>query len=112
MYPYVLSEANKGRITFNKAVELCSTNPAKLFGLDYAKGALEVGLDADIVLYDPKKAFTITNKKMHGATDHTIWEGAELRLPRSNLFQRKTGIQGRQVRRRKGIRQAHQVQAH
>ncbi len=79
MYPYVLSEANKGRITFNKAVELCSTNPAKLFGLDYAKGALEVGLDADIVLYDPKKAFTITNKKMHGATDHTIWEGAELK---------------------------------
>ena len=79
MYPYVLSEANKGRISFNKAVELCSTNPAKLFGLDHLKGALEVGLDADIVLYDPKKAFTITNRKMHGDTDHTIWEGAKLK---------------------------------
>lgn len=79
MYPYILSEANKGRITFNKAVELCATNPAKLFGLDHLKGALQVGLDADIVLYDPKKQFTITNDAMHGDTDHTVWEGAKLK---------------------------------
>ncbi|MCI9597721.1 MAG: dihydropyrimidinase [Firmicutes bacterium] len=79
MYPYILSEANKGRISFNKAVELCATNPAKLFGLDHLKGALQVGLDADIVLYDPKKSFTITNDAMHGDTDHTVWEGAKLK---------------------------------
>lgn len=79
MYPYVLSEANKGRISFNKAVELCATNPSKLFGLDHIKGALQVGLDADIVLYDSKKNVTISNKDMHGATDHTIWEGAEIK---------------------------------
>ena len=79
MYPYILSEANKGRITFNRAVELCATNPSKLFGLDNQKGALEVGLDADIVLYDRKKNVTIKNKDLHGATDHTIWEGAEIK---------------------------------
>lgn len=79
MYPYMLSEANKGRITFNKAVALCSTNPSKLFGLDHIKGALRVGLDADIVIYDPKKDFTITNDAMHGDTDHIIWEGAKLK---------------------------------
>lgn len=79
MYPYMLSEANKGRISFNKAVELCATNPSKLFGLDHLKGALQIGLDADIVIYDPKKAFTITNGAMHGDTDHTIWEGAKLK---------------------------------
>jgi dihydropyrimidinase len=78
MYPYILSEANKGRITFNKAVELCATNPAKLFGLDHLKGALQVGLDADIVIYDPKKNVTISNDDMHGDTDHTIWEGVEV----------------------------------
>jgi len=77
MYPYVLSEANKGRISFNKAVELCSSNPAKLFGLDHVKGALQVGLDADIVIYDPKKKVTIKNAEMHGNLDHTIWEGVE-----------------------------------
>lgn len=77
MYPYMLSAANEGKITFNKAVELCSYNPAKIFGCD-AKGAIEVGKDADIVIYDPTKDFTITNDKMHSDCDHTIWEGIKV----------------------------------
>lgn len=64
MYPYMLSAANTGKIPFEKAVELCSTNPAKIFGLK-DKGSVSVGKDADIVIYDPKKEFTITNDKMH-----------------------------------------------
>ncbi len=79
MYPYMLSEANQGRISFSRVVELCSTNPSKLFGLDDQKGAIRVGLDADIVIYDPEKDFTVTNSAMHGATDHTIWEGLHLK---------------------------------
>jgi dihydropyrimidinase len=79
MYPYMLSEANKGRIPFQKAVELCATNPSKLFGLDHVKGDLQVGLDADIVIYDPKKNMTIRNAKMHGNLDHTIWEGVDVK---------------------------------
>lgn len=79
MYPYILSEANKGRISFSKAVELCATNPAKLFGCDHAKGALQPGLDADIVIYDPKKNVTVKNSEMHGNLDHTIWEGVSIK---------------------------------
>ncbi|MDR3242559.1 MAG: dihydropyrimidinase [Clostridiales Family XIII bacterium] len=79
MYPYMLSEANKGRITFNKAVELCATNVAKIFGCAPQKGVLQAGADADIVIYDPKKNFTIKNEFMHGNNDHTIWEGVELK---------------------------------
>ncbi len=79
MYPYILSEANKGRISFNTAVKISCENPAKLFGIDHLKGAIEVGRDADIVLYNPKKDFTITNDKMHGDTDHTIWEGIKVK---------------------------------
>ena len=74
MYPYMLSAANTGKISFEKAVELCSFNPARIFGLK-SKGSLAVGKDADIVIYDPKKDFTITNDKMHSDCDHTIWEG-------------------------------------
>ncbi len=79
MYPYILSEANKGRISFSRAIELCATNPAKLFGLEDQKGALEVGLDADIVLYDPTKEVVIKNEELHGDTDHIIWEGTEVK---------------------------------
>lgn len=78
MYPYMLSQAVTGRIKFTKAVQLCATNPAKLFGLDHVKGDIRVGLDADLVIYDPDKQVTIQNQDMHGDTDHTIWEGTVL----------------------------------
>lgn len=80
MYPYILSEANKGRISFEKAVEISATNPAKLFGIDYCKGAVQVGLDADIVVYDPEREFVVRNdENQHGALDHTIWETTEFK---------------------------------
>lgn len=77
LYPYMLDAANRGKITFERAVELCSTNVAKIFGCDN-KGALEVGKDADIVIYDKDKDFTVTIEKMHTDCDHTIWEGKKL----------------------------------
>lgn len=77
LYPYMLSAANEGKITFNQVVELCSANPAKIFGCA-EKGSLAVGKDADIVIYDPKKEFTISVDNMHSDYDHTIWEGKSL----------------------------------
>ncbi|MCI8910923.1 MAG: dihydropyrimidinase [Oscillibacter sp.] len=77
MYPYMLAKANEGVIPFTKAVELCSTNPARIFGCK-TKGSLAVGKDADIVIYDPEKDFTITQQSMHSDCDHTIWEGVSL----------------------------------
>ena len=76
MYPYMLAKANEGTIPFTKAVELCSFNPAKIFGCT-EKGSLSVGKDADIVIYDPKKDFTVTCANMHSDYDHTIWEGTK-----------------------------------
>ncbi len=78
MYPYMLSAANEGKITYEKAVELCSANPAKIFGCKN-KGSIAVGKDADIVIYNPDTEFTITNEKMHSDCDHTIWEGIKLK---------------------------------
>lgn len=74
MYPYMLSSANEGKISFNRAVELCAANPARIFGCTQ-KGSLTVGKDADIVLYDPNQDFTISVRNMHSDYDHTIWEG-------------------------------------
>ncbi len=41
LYPYMLDAANSGKITFERAVELCSTNVAKIFGCDN-KGSISV----------------------------------------------------------------------
>ena len=77
LYPYMLSAANEGKISFNRVVELCSANPAKIFGCT-EKGSITVGKDADIVIYDPNKDFTISVNNMHSDYDHTIWEGKTL----------------------------------
>ena len=91
LYPYMLAAANDGKISFNRAVELCSTNPANIFGCE-DKGAVSVGKDADIVLYDPEKTFTISVDTMHSDYDHTIWEGKTL-----NGYPVKTFSRGRLV---------------
>lgn len=77
LYPYMLSAANEGKLSFNRVVELCSFNPAKIFGCT-EKGSISVGKDADIVIYDTEKEFTISVDNMHSDYDHTIWEGKKL----------------------------------
>ncbi len=78
IYPFMLDHANRGHISFNKAVELCSTNPARIFGIAPNKGSLDLGSDADIVIYNPSKPYTVTRENMHSACDYTIWEGLTL----------------------------------
>ena len=78
LYPYMLSAANEGKISFNKAVELCSSNPAKIFGCK-DKGSITVGKDADIVIYDKDKELTVSVENMHSDYDHTIWEGITMK---------------------------------
>jgi dihydropyrimidinase len=77
-YPYLLSAANEGLLTFEKAVEVCCTNPARLFGCAPQKGTIAVGSDADLVVYDPEKRITIANNMLHSRIDHTVWEGVKL----------------------------------
>jgi dihydropyrimidinase len=67
-----------GRISLNRWVELCCTNPAKLFSCYPQKGAIAPGADADIVVWDPEKKHTITAETNHQRTDYTLYEGWEV----------------------------------
>lgn len=66
-----------GHISVERWVDVCATAPARLFGLD-AKGSIEVGKDADVVLYDPHKTSTISASTHHMNLDHSAYEGFEL----------------------------------
>ena len=68
----------KGRISLERMVEVLSTNTARMFGLDN-KGEIAAGKDADIVVFDPDKKFTITQSKLHMNVDYTPYEGMEMR---------------------------------
>jgi dihydropyrimidinase len=64
-----------GRITKERWVEITSTAPARLFGMWPRKGAVAVGADADLVVYDPNRKRTISAKTHHMAVDYSCYEG-------------------------------------
>ncbi len=66
-----------GKITPNRFVELVSTAPARMFGLP-TKGAVAVGFDADIVVYDPTRKHTISATTHHMDVDYSCYEGREV----------------------------------
>ena len=67
-----------GRISVERMVDLLSTTPARLFGFA-SKGALAVGRDADIVMFDPSARRTIRAEELHHSSDYTPFEGREVR---------------------------------
>jgi dihydropyrimidinase len=67
----------KGRITLERMVDVLATGTARMFGLK-DKGEIAVGKDADIVVFDPKQKFTITQKKLHMNVDYTPYEGMKI----------------------------------
>jgi dihydropyrimidinase len=66
-----------GRITPNRFVELVSTAPARLFGLE-RKGAVAVGFDADLVVYDPTRKHVLSAATHHMNVDYSCYEGREV----------------------------------
>ena len=67
-----------GRISLNRWVELCCTNPAKLFGAYPQKGVIAPGSDADIVIWDPEATHTLSVRSSHQNTDYNLFEGMKL----------------------------------
>ena len=65
----------QGRISLNRFVELTSTAAAKIFGLFPKKGAIAVGSDADIVIFDPNREQTISAATHHMRVDYSAYEG-------------------------------------
>jgi dihydropyrimidinase len=64
-----------GRISRERWVEIISTAPAKLFGMYPRKGAIAIGSDADIVVYDPNRKRVISAASHHMDVDYSCYEG-------------------------------------
>lgn len=78
--PLLFSEGvQKGRISLQQFVALTSTNAAQLFGMGDCKGAIAIGYDADIAIWDPDKITAVTASGIHDNMDYTPFEGLELR---------------------------------
>lgn len=81
--PLLFSEGVLRRkcIDVKRFVELTSENPAKLYGLYPKKGAIQIGSDADIVIWHPSKSFAPMrlrhDRDLHDGCDYSPYEGIE-----------------------------------
>jgi dihydropyrimidinase len=66
------------RMTLNRLVEKCCTNPAKIMGLFPRKGTLQTGSDADVTIIDPQKQFTVDHATMETGADWNPYQGWSL----------------------------------
>jgi dihydropyrimidinase len=63
-----------GRITLNQWVDICCTSPARIAGFDH-KGDIEVGFDADIVVFDPYQEVVLSVDSLHEDVDWSPYSG-------------------------------------
>jgi dihydropyrimidinase len=67
-----------GKIDLHTFVDVASTRVAKLFDLFPRKGAIQLGADADLVVFDPHYRGTISAKTQHMNVDYSAFEGWKL----------------------------------
>lgn len=92
-----------GRITMNEFVAVTSTNIAKILNVYPKKGAILVGADADIVVWDPKRSKTISAKSQQSAIDYNVFEGKEVTgLPRYTLTRGVVAIEESTIKTQEG----------
>jgi dihydropyrimidinase len=70
---------NSGKLSLNRFVEIVSTAPARIFGMYPQKGEIAPGSDADLVIWDPNAAYTISAKTHHMRVDYSMFEGFQCR---------------------------------
>jgi dihydropyrimidinase len=92
-----------GRLTPNEFVAVTSTNIAKVLNCYPKKGAILVGADADIVVWDPEKEKTITAGAQQSAIDYNVFEGHHVKgLPRFTLTRGFVAVHDGEVRTKEG----------
>ncbi|WP_333829788.1 dihydropyrimidinase [Pararhodobacter sp.] len=94
---------NTGRLTPNEFVALTSTNIAKILNCYPKKGAVMVGADADLVVWDPLKEKTISATGQQSAIDYNVFEGKKVKgLPRFTLTRGRVAVHDGEMRGQEG----------
>jgi dihydropyrimidinase len=81
-----------GQITLERWVEICSTTPARMFGLFPRKGVIAPGADADVVVYDPNGTTRISVETHHMNMDHSAYEGTVVQGKVDTVLSRGTVV--------------------
>ncbi len=98
LVPSVLTEGQKRGLSLERASQLLSTNPAKIAGLYPRKGEIRVGSDADLMLIDLDRAWTLEREQLRSRHQHSPFVGMKFRAWISMVFVRgKTVAQAGEI---------------
>ena len=81
LLPVTISEARARGYSWQQIAELTAAAPARLWHLAPQKGAIQVGADADLVLVDPNRRWTLTSEELLHAHQWSPFVGRELSRP-------------------------------
>jgi len=77
---------NTGRLTREEFVAVTSANIARILNIYPRKGAVAIGSDADLIIWDPNATKTVAAKSQVSRIDYNVFEGFACRgLPRATL---------------------------
>ena len=92
-----------GKLTPAEFVAVTSTNAARIFNIHPRKGAIQVGADADLVVWDPDASRTISAETHRMNIDFNIFEGMEVTgLPAVTLSRGEVVYEGGEVTAEEG----------
>jgi dihydropyrimidinase/dihydroorotase len=69
---------SKNRIRMDRFVKVCSENPAKIYSIFPQKGAIAPGSDADVIVVDPNRRWTVSVDSLKSSSDYCLWDGWEV----------------------------------
>lgn len=76
LFPLLYSYGvGKGRISLARLVDLLAVNPSRIFGYSHRKGTINIGYDADLVIWDPEAKTQVCARNLHGNDDWSPYEG-------------------------------------
>ena len=76
--PLFLGEGIKRKIPLTQLARVCATAPSKLFNIYPKKGAISIGGDADMFLFDPNEEWTVDPKFTFYKQKWTPFEGVKV----------------------------------
>ena len=84
----MLKLVDEGLIGLRDIARMCAANPADRFGLGRRKGRLAAGRDADILIIDPKRSFTIADTDQKSKAGYTPFDGWNVSATLRQVFLR------------------------
>jgi dihydropyrimidinase len=78
--PTLLTEGyHKRKVPLETIISRATVNPAKIYGLYPQKGSISPGSDADLVVLDLDKEWTVRSKDLFSYGDFSLYEGKTLK---------------------------------